>query len=308
MRKRKRERQKSSAVEGSGGSLLLVKPKVPSSHARDVGAQGGLAAIIATNAQRSEHIDSAGSNIASKTCSTISSNSSADVRVRPIDDGSITRVSSTKNVEHPDADNFYAVSATFDPQSTIIFFREQTTLYISGVCTINVLRGAFNLNGYRLQTGDRKRVASPLWGPAARLHCSSAQLRAREPKDILIENNLLARYPIGEVEHASDAFSSAVMVDGVALDSLEWMLAAEDLARFENLPSSITAVKCGIVHSDHHIVALGTAAVASARALRRLDVDHLTISASWMGSFSAALENRGRPSKILVCGAKGAGK
>jgi hypothetical protein len=152
-------------------------------------------------------------------------------------------------------------------------------------------------------------VASPLWGPAARLHCSSAQLRARAPRDILVENNLLSRYPLGEVEPASDSFSSAVMIDGVALDSLEWMLAAEDLARFEakDLPASVAAVKCGLVRNND-IVALGTAAVASAQALRRLDVDHLTVSGSWMGSFSAALDERRGPPKILVCGAKGAGK
>ena len=68
---------------------------------------------------------------------------------------------------HSDQNSFrYTTVSTSNHSISIVAINVPAAYYISGRCTITVLWGSVNINGYRLEMNKPKSIFSPVWMPA----------------------------------------------------------------------------------------------------------------------------------------------
>ena len=213
---------------------------------------------------------------------------------------------------------------------------------ISGFCTVSLLKGSASVNGYALKVAIGTEITNPSWLPTVKLchESTSSSSSSSKSKSFLetintvlndrglsIENNV---EDTDFVDWINDA-DCIVLIQGIPLDSQEWLVAAEDQSVFQGfsemqtLDDDVLPDNTCRISQPHHwwsdvrtcgvddVFGVTSAVVGDQYNLSRLaSIELLDYSSCWMDSISNVIEESSvqgcRGSRSVICGAKGVGK
>ena len=236
------------------------------------------------------------------------------------------------------------IPGNLDSKSVLFIATHSITRYISGFCKVTLLKGSANINGYALTAGKTINVASPCWLPAARIHMSS-KTQKKDSKDSKVDANGVfaglrrlgkqALFPSLLSLTAEDATIStsilnsctcAILMEGIAPEEQQWMVAAEDLSAYRVAPSAAvnahnapimginaTVGECVEVLPDQGgYICVDTGSVGDQHALAQRNISVQYLPLSWHSAVDGILSDMRSDTnlspRLLLCGAKGVGK
>lgn len=182
----------------------------------------------------------------------------------------------------------------------VVCVQPDSVMYISGACSLTLLRGAANINGYKLRIKEKlEMIFAPVWSPAHRLHFSEGKPCKRKETLSALLQQLGAECEFTSAGSASE--ECVLLLEGYDPESLEWMLAAEDFSKYSSERTSIYGAR----HTNH--VAVHTAVLCDAHSLRLLGIDGMTVPKTWASAATQVTEDA-IELRAVVAGAKGVGK
>lgn len=189
-----------------------------------------------------------------------------------------------------------------NPRKALACAQAGSVMYLSGVCELTLLRGAVNVNGYKLKALEKKKnVFAPVWGPAHRLHFSESKDKKKKKSSIKAALTQLKMSEEFNVAAAEASFECVLLLEGYDQSRLEWLLAAEDFSKY----SSGTTAVYGESFSNY--VSVQTAVLCDHASMALLGVDTMTVPKTWI-TVAAAVTADNKDPKIMLAGAKGVGK
>lgn len=224
--------------------------------------------------------------------------------------------------------------------SLIVAMSKGETKAVSGSCFLSLLKGQVSINGHNLKTGVRTEVINPSWQPAAMVvaECSpntSSSKKASFMSSIestLESASLSAKENLSQpefIEWLNDS-SCLILVEGIPIDSQEWLLAAEDQSLFHEYSSPYLAHgKQSLTNIDNlrpkywwtdvhgpgkeNIFGVVSAIIGEPyNVTRKTDIELLEYMPSWINSVDEMISDSCQPecvaSRTVICGAKGVGK
>ena len=210
----------------------------------------------------------------------------------------------------------------------------------SGFALLSLLKGQVSINGHNLKTGVRTEVINPSWQPAAMLvaECSSTSSSKKTSFLSSIESTLdsfglSAKANMSDPEFVKWLSDSdcLVLVEGIPIDSQEWLTAAEDQSLYQEYSSpsyfaygrQISAnfdsfsPKCWWTDvrspGKENIFGVVSAIIGEPYDVsRNTDMELLEYLPSWISSIDDIITDSCLPncvaSRTVICGAKGVGK
>ena len=207
-----------------------------------------------------------------------------------------------------DIDNF-ASCASFDNVQCLIAPTLVTDLYITGACSITLLRGSCVLNGFALSIGVRKDLVVSGWIPAAKLVEKKVKSKnSNEKISSLLQKYVIAsRFTDMEILESTFASSSSLVLIESYEGSGDWMVQAEDIS--SRIRALLELNAKSVRENKGKVAYISTAIIGCAYDLKELSVDLQTIPASWSTSVDDVLSSKKTDSqRVIICGAKGVGK
>ena len=224
--------------------------------------------------------------------------------------------------------------------SLIVTMSKGEKTAFSGFAFLSLLKGHVNINGHNLKTGVRTEVINPSWQPAAMLvaECSSTSSSKKTSFLSSIESTLdsfglSAKANMSDPEFVKWLSDSdcLVLVEGIPIDSQEWLTAAEDQSLYQEYSSpsyfaygrQISAnfdsfsPKCWWTDvrspGKENIFGVVSAIIGEPYDVsRKTDIELLEYLPSWISSIDDMITDSCLPncvaSRTVICGAKGVGK
>jgi mRNA cleavage and polyadenylation factor CLP1 P-loop len=225
--------------------------------------------------------------------------------------------------------------------SLIVAMSKGETKAVSGFCFLSLLKGQVSINGHNLKTGVRTEVINPSWQPAAMVvaECSpntSSSKKASFMSSIestLESAGLSAKENLPQPEFLKWLNDSdcLVLLEGIPIDSQEWLLAAEDQSLFQEYssPSNLAHGKKVVSNIDgyrpkywwtdvhgpgkENIFGVVSAIIGEPFSVtRKTDIELLEYMPSWISSVDEMISDSSQSecaaSRTVICGAKGVGK
>lgn len=180
---------------------------------------------------------------------------------------------------------------------SLLFLDESQVLHISGMCSLRLLYGRGNINGYTLKLNEEIQIKSPSWTPAVRLFIEPSS--TSQDKNIL-QTFLQSRQYYEKYSKEINIYlkTSKIVFEIVSVDMLKenWMIRCEDYSKFKlksNKPS-IVSVSSAVIGSTHDLSSIG--------------LESQILPSNWISAADTICKTIKTSPRVVVCGAKGVGK
>jgi hypothetical protein len=214
----------------------------------------------------------------------------------------VTDESSSDSIQFP-------VSAT--QVGAVLFTPQSKVMHISGVCTLRLLSGKGNINGYRLRIGEEISVRSPPWVPAIRLFFEATTPNEEFSKkrfvNELIQSRPYLRPSQQEITKKLTSSSSSPctgIVEIVSADMIaeNWIIRCEDFSKYQlPLPPACPPPTTSAIF-------LSTAIVGNSSDLSQLGLDSQHLPTDWVIAGDLVCKSMKTCPRAVLLGAKGVGK
>jgi hypothetical protein len=190
-------------------------------------------------------------------------------------------------------------------------------MHISGMCSLKLIAGKGNINGYRLKTDEEITIHSPPWMPAVRLFFESAMnssqenqtskkvlnqlLTSREylrPHKQILQNQFLC---------SSSSSSSLAIIEIISVDMnlQNWMIRCEDYSKYQQPPPPSPSSTPSFSPSVNY---LSTAIIGSSSDLTHLGFESQILPTDWVTAGDLVCKSIKSSPRTMLIGAKGVGK
>lgn len=195
----------------------------------------------------------------------------------------------------------FSINAT--QVGALLFTSQSKVINISGFCTLKLISGKGNINGYRLRPGEEVSIRSPPWIPAIRLF-----FEATSHNDDLLSkkrfvNELLQSRPYlrpSQQEMTTRLNSSMGIIEVISADltNENWMIRCEDYSKYQ-LPVPLLSTAA---------LFLSTAVIGNSTELTQLGLDSHHLPTDWVIAGDLVCKSIKTCPKTVLLGAKGVGK
>jgi hypothetical protein len=179
-------------------------------------------------------------------------------------------------------------------------------LFITGVCSITLLKGSCQINGFNLVHGQRQQIVVTSWMPALSLLAKHKKTGRKKITSLLKKYNIEHDFNPDGVDTLFDEQGTVVLVEEVICGADDWLLAAEDSATrvryLVHLNSVGTSERRGV------LAHVSSAVVGCYSDLIDVSVDCQTIPESWTIAVDDGIlvdTPPGADPRIVICGARG---
>ena len=184
----------------------------------------------------------------------------------------------------------------------LLFTSQSKVIHISGFCTLKLLSGKGNINGYRLRSGEEVSIRSPPWIPAIRLFFEAPTGTEELSKKRLVSELIESRPYLGpcQQEMTKRLNSSMGIVEVISADMTteNWMIRCEDFSKYQlPVPLLPTAV-----------LLLSTAVIGNSKELTQIGLDSHHLPTDWVIAGDLVCKSMKVSPKAVLLGAKGVGK
>lgn len=182
----------------------------------------------------------------------------------------------------------------------IVYTSQSRILHVSGMCTVKLLSGKGNINGYRLRIGEEISIQSPPWVPAIRLFFEPMMSTEVSNKRMVRELVNTSSYLQPHQETLMKTLTSSmgiIEIISVDLACQNWMIRCEDYSKYKS-----TNTRSG------SLLFLDSAVIGESSDLNTLGLDSQILPTDWVISgdlFCKAIKSAPR---AVIFGAKGVGK
>lgn len=211
-----------------------------------------------------------------------------------------TEISTPAEVESTDNSNYIRFDIGTSQSGAIIFTSLSKVLHVSGFCTVRLLFGRGNVNGYRLKIGETISIQSPPWMPAIRLFfepsLSDETPTKRLVNDLVKSNPHFGPHRDSLMEKLS---SSMAIIEVISVDLLSqnWMIRSEDYSKYK--PQS---------QSASSLIFFPSAVVGESSDLSILGLDSQILPTDWVIGGDVLCKSLKSSPRAVIFGAKGVGK
>lgn len=181
-------------------------------------------------------------------------------------------------------------------RGTIIFLNESSVIHISGMCSLKLLSGRGNINGYTLKLNEDIQIRQPSWTPAVRLFIESSLTQDRN----MVQSWIQSRpYYENYSQEINDNFSkSTIVIEIISVDMLKenWMVRCEDFSKYQMNSKNLS------------VISLSSAIIGINDHLTKLGIESQTLPSNWKSAGDEICKVIKTSPHIFLCGAKGVGK
>jgi hypothetical protein len=188
-------------------------------------------------------------------------------------------------------------------------------LHISGMCTLKLIAGKGNINGYRLRIDEEITIHSPPWMPAVRLFFENVTNSSHESESsnkkilthLLASREYLRPYKrtLQQQFLPSSSSSSLAIIEirSIEMSQQNWMIRCEDYSKYQQPSQLSPSLPC-----PPPVNYLSSAIVGSSNDLIHLGFECQTLPTDWVAAGDLFCKSIKTSPRAMLFGAKGAGK